>query len=193
MDQGKSRLFRKVLVPYDFSPNATRALRTAAELAVAAHGRLIVLHAVPPFSRLVGVPPTGFPPAIVSSQLVADQQRRLEARVGRVVGSSSSLRIECRAVVADPVRAILDAAGEASVIVMGTLGLTGLAHLVIGSVAERVVRHAPVPVLTVRVGARGLRRPERRRHASVPIAWPQHPMERDDFVEDSERAARRRS
>jgi nucleotide-binding universal stress UspA family protein len=44
---------------------------------------------------------------------------------------------------------------------MATLGRTGLAHLVIGSVAEKVVRHAPVPVLTVRVPIR--KRPTRRR------------------------------
>ena len=182
-------LFRSVLVPYDFSPHATRALRTAAELAGAAHGRLIVLHAVPPFSRLIGVPPAGFSPPMVSSQLVAEQQRRLEARVARVVGSTRALRIECRAVVADPVRAILDAAGEASIIVMGTLGLTGLAHLVIGSVAERIVRHAPVPVLTVRAGARGLRAGPRHK-ARAPVAWPQHPMERHDVVDISEGAAR---
>jgi nucleotide-binding universal stress UspA family protein len=41
---------------------------------------------------------------------------------------------------------------------MATSGRTGLARLVIGSVAEKVVRHAPVPVLTVRPGARGGRR-----------------------------------
>ncbi len=42
-------LFRRILVPYDFSPPATRALKTAAELAAAHRGRLAILHVVTPF------------------------------------------------------------------------------------------------------------------------------------------------
>jgi nucleotide-binding universal stress UspA family protein len=56
--------------------------------------------------------------------------------------------------VGPPAGCILEAARKADAIVMGTLGRTGLPHLLIGSVAERVVRHAPVPVLTVRAPAR---------------------------------------
>jgi nucleotide-binding universal stress UspA family protein len=152
------RLFRNVLVPYDFSNHATRALRAAAELARAERGRLTVLHAVPPFSRLIGVPPGGFPPAVRSSELVADQQRRLEARVARVVGKGRRVPVTCRVVVADPFEAILAAAPRATAIVMGTLGLSGIPRLLIGSVAAKVVRHAPVPVLTVRPRAGRRRR-----------------------------------
>jgi nucleotide-binding universal stress UspA family protein len=57
-------------------------------------------------------------------------------------------------VLGHPVERILDAARRADTIVMATAGRSGLAHLVIGSVAERVVRHAPVPVLTIRPAAR---------------------------------------
>ena len=56
--------------------------------------------------------------------------------------------------VGSPATCILDAARKADAIVMGTLGRTGLPHLLLGSVAERVVRHAAVPVLTVRALAR---------------------------------------
>jgi len=59
----------------------------------------------------------------------------------------------CRAVLGEPVQSILAAARRADTIVMATLGRTGLAHLVMGSIAERVVRHSPVPVLTVRPGS----------------------------------------
>lgn len=144
-------LFRKVLVPHDFPRHADTALRLAVDLARRAHGRVLVLHVIPPFARFAGIPPGDFPAAEVSAEMVGDQQRRLAARVARQTGRGA--RVTCRVVVADPLRAILDAARDASAIVMGTLGRTGLSHLLVGSVAERVVRHSPVPVLTVR--ARG--------------------------------------
>jgi nucleotide-binding universal stress UspA family protein len=147
-----NKLFRDVLVPYDFSRHATRALRLAAELARANGGRLAVVHVVPRLAQFTGIPPGGFAPAEVTARLVKDQQRRLEARVARTVGKGR--RVACRVVVGEPVAAILGAARGMSVIVMGTLGLTGVARFVIGSVAERVVRHAPIPVVTMRAGAR---------------------------------------
>ena len=147
-------LFRKILVPYDFSTDAARALRVALELAAAERGRVTVLHAIPPLSRVVGVPPGVFPPAVLSAALPADQMRRLEAHVARARRGRKRPPVACKVVVAEPLRAILDSARTATSIVMGTLGLTGLTHLVIGSVAERVVRHAGVPVLTIRSRAR---------------------------------------
>jgi nucleotide-binding universal stress UspA family protein len=68
-------------------------------------------------------------------------------------------------VIADPFQAIMDAARGATAIVMGTLGRTGLPHLMLGSVAAKTVRHAPVPVLTVR--ARGTPTRARRRRAAA--------------------------
>jgi nucleotide-binding universal stress UspA family protein len=147
-------LFRSVLVPYDFSPDADRALRVALELAATERGRVTVLHAIPRLSRAIGVPPGVFPPAVLSAALPADQRRRLEARVARALRGRRTPRVACRVVVADPRTAILDASKRCTAIVMGTHGLTGMSHLVIGSVAEKVVRHAGIPVLTIRAGAR---------------------------------------
>ena len=163
-------LFRKVLVPYDFSSHADRALAVALELARQERGRVTVLHAIPLLSRMVGVPPGVFPPAMLSAALPDEQRRRLEARVARALRGRKGPPVACRVVVDEPLTAILNAAGRSTTIVMGTLGLTGLAHLVIGSVAEKVVRHAPGPVLTVRSGARArvgraARRRKRRRAA----------------------------
>lgn len=162
-------LFRKVLVPYDFSPHAERALGIALELARKEHGRATVLHAIPLLSRMVGVPPGVFPPAMLSAALPDEQRRRLEARVARVLRGRKGPPVACRVVVAEPLTAILDAAERSTAIVMGTLGLTGLAHLMIGSVAEKVVRHAGIPVLTVRAGARrrGRRATRRRRRRAA--------------------------
>jgi nucleotide-binding universal stress UspA family protein len=69
--------------------------------------------------------------------------------------------------VGDPAAQLLDAARHADCVVMSTHGRTGLAHFILGSVAEKIVRHAPVPVLTLRVRpkaspARTTRREKRR-------------------------------
>jgi nucleotide-binding universal stress UspA family protein len=158
------RLFRKVLVPYDFSTHATQALRAAAELAAGARGRLLVLHAIPPvYPVAVGpaAPAAWVPTTLPTPPMIAEERRRLAATVARTLGRRTTPRVECRVVVADPFQAIVDAARGATAIVMSTLGRTGLAHLLMGSVAEKVVRHAPVPVLTIRpriLRARGTRR-----------------------------------
>src|SRR5207245_3981419 len=83
-----SRLFRVVLVPHDFSPPATRALRIAAQLAAGEKGRLLVLHAIAPVYPIAGLPPVGaagawLPPPIPGAGLVAHERRRLEALVAR--------------------------------------------------------------------------------------------------------------
>ncbi len=147
-------LFRRILVPHDFSQPATRALAVAADLAAPRHGRLIVLHVIPPIYPPHGAP--WFPDAA----LIARERRRLEAVVARVT-RGRRLPFECRVDVGGPLERIIDAARGADSIVMSTAGRTGIPRLLIGSVAERVVRHSPAPVLTVRppVRARAARRP----------------------------------
>ena len=154
------RLFRKVLVPYDFSKPATQALRAASDLAAAERGRLLVLHAIPPVYPVAVGPgaPAWIPTTVPTPEMLAEERRRLETAVRRAIGGRKAPRVECRIVIADPFQAIVDAARGATSIVMSTLGRTGLAHLLMGSVAEKVVRHAPVPVLTVRPKALRTRR-----------------------------------
>jgi nucleotide-binding universal stress UspA family protein len=72
---------------------------------------------------------------------------RLVVRVLRSGGPPVTVRVE----IGDASQRIIDAARRADSIVMATSGRTGLSHFLIGSVAERVVRHATVPVLTLRV------------------------------------------
>jgi universal stress protein A len=167
-----AKLFRRILVPHDFSRHATRALRVAADLAGAPGGKLLVLHVVMPFQ-----PVTGFPAAeagvwMPPQEIVARERKSLEKLVARTVSGRGAPRTECRVVIGDPFQRIVDAAREVDSIVMATAGRTGLSHLLIGSVAEKVVRHAPVPVLTVRPAAeraarrpRSAKRPARRRAA----------------------------
>jgi nucleotide-binding universal stress UspA family protein len=152
-----STLFRRILVPHDFSDAADRALREAAALARETGGRLHVLYVQAPFYVPIHVPLGSIPDA---ASLTPDQTRALERRVRKVLGSTAppvSVAVE----VAQPAEAILAEARHADSIVMATSGRTGLPHLMLGSVAERVVRHAPVPVLTIRVPPKARARTKR--------------------------------
>ncbi len=140
-------LFRRILVPHDFSRQATRALEVAADLAREHRGRLLVLHAVAPVYPAAPFPeaPTLVPP----TDLVAVERPRLEALVARTLRGRRAIRARCRVLLGDPIECITGAAREVDSIVMATSGRTGLSHMLLGSVAEKVVRHAPVPVLTI--------------------------------------------
>ena len=139
--------FRRILVPFDFSAPATQALRAAVDLAAARKGRLLVLHAIPPFYP-AGEGPPWFPP----DDVIAADRKRLVAIAKKAAGRR--VTVDARIVVGTPYEEILRAARGVDAIVMATHGRTGLTHLVIGSVAEKVVRHATVPVLTIRPRAR---------------------------------------
>ena len=158
-------LFRRILVPHDFSAPADRALAVAAELARAHRGRLLVLNVIPPYQPVVGVP--GEMMWVPPPPPIEVERRRLERLVTRTIGRNGALRVTCRVVVADPFSAIVDAARDADAIVMATAGRTGLSHLLIGSVAEKVVRHSPVPVLTIRPRVAAAKRRHGARHRGV--------------------------
>jgi universal stress protein A len=151
-------LFRRILVPHDFSPQATVALKAAASLAREHDGTLTVLHVIVPFYVPADVPfglaadtmpsPVSFIPA---------QREQLERVVTKALGKDAP-GLTYRIDVGDAAQCILDAARRADSIVMSTHGRSGLTHLLIGSVAEKVVRHATVPVLTIRVPDKTARR-----------------------------------
>jgi nucleotide-binding universal stress UspA family protein len=139
---GADRSYARILVPVDFSDHSRPALDTAFAL-LADDG---VLHAV----HVVHAPihpsfyPGGFAPAAVGPPMTA----LVEDQLNRCLGGR---RAERDVRIGDPFRQIMEARDEtdAELIVMGTRGLTGLEHALLGSVAERVVRRSPVPVLTV--------------------------------------------
>jgi len=158
-------LFRRILVPHDFSDHATRALKVAASLAAAHRGRVTVLHVIAPFQPMTPFPVGEVAAWIPPADLVTQERRTLEKLVTRTVGGRGALRVACQVVVGDPFQRIVDAARSADSIVMATAGRTGLSHLLIGSVAEKVVRHSTVPVLTLRPGAARAKRASRRARA----------------------------
>jgi len=144
--------FGRILVPYDFSKSAARALGVAVDLATRHDAVLLVMHAIPP------VYPSHGHPLMPSASEIAAVGKQLADDVARAVKGRRVRRVRTWVMAGSPAGCILDAAAKADLIVMGTLGRTGLPHLLLGSVAERVVRHATIPVLTIRATARKPRR-----------------------------------
>jgi nucleotide-binding universal stress UspA family protein len=143
--------WKHILVPTDFSEPADAALGFALDLAEALDASVTVFHAyhvVIPLS----VPPSGGGfrmPGHVAREL---RERAEEAVAGLVQSRARpGLRLSGRAVEAPPAPAIIEEAMRlpADLIVMGTRGLTGLKRIALGSVAKRVIQHAPCPVLTL--------------------------------------------
>jgi nucleotide-binding universal stress UspA family protein len=139
-----------VLVPYDFSRAADAALAVGASLAAGRDGELLVVHAMAPVYTFTGIPgEAGVPSWTPPRELVDETRERVAAIVGPVAKPHRVGAVHCRVFIGDPTQVILQAARRADAIVMSTLGRTGLSHLVIGSIAEKIVRHSPVPVLTI--------------------------------------------
>ncbi len=142
--------WKRILCPIDFSDASRAALETACELARRFDARLALFHAYP-------VPGYTFPDGsfVASTKMMeelADQARRhLEEwkEVARTLGVPGA---GMATAVGEPAHEILEhvKAKGIQLVVVGTHGRTGLQHALMGSVAERVVRRAPCPVLTVR-------------------------------------------
>lgn len=138
-----------ILVPTDFSPDAERALEYAMALASALHVRVTLLHVISAVYWATGEVP-GALSAIVLEELEAAAQQGLEQALQRV--RNAGLDGEAIVVHGSPFECIVATARDQGVdlIVMGSHGRTGLQHILLGSVAERVVRLAPCPVLVTR-------------------------------------------
>jgi nucleotide-binding universal stress UspA family protein len=145
-------MFNRILVPTDFSPPSDAALEYARILAAKFGSALRILHVIDDPSSESEFVSDGFAPSTegIQDALTAHARKRLE----HLMTSVDRLRFHAYvdAVIGTPAAAIIDYAGATgtSLIVMGTHGRTGMAHLLMGSVAEQVVRTAPCPVLTVR-------------------------------------------
>src|SRR5437660_183779 len=146
---------RRILAPTDFSDAATPAVRYAAELADKFAAELVLLHVVQDLALVLpdAVMPTPLPAADLD-QLTASAKAGLANSVTRLDLARLNPRTEVR--FGSPAAEIDEAAKElaADLIVVSTHGRTGLAHLLLGSVAEKVIRYAPCPVLVVRPPAK---------------------------------------
>jgi universal stress protein A len=142
----------RILVPIDFSAQSERALHYATALASRLGASLELLHVVEdPIAAGAWGSETVIPNlSELRDELIADAERRLQQYREPDEQPRVGLRIAVRmGRTAQTITEYANAA-EIDLIVMGTHGRTGVAHLVMGSVAERVLRHASCPVLTVR-------------------------------------------
>ena len=142
-----------ILVPTDFSEDATRALESAVDLARISGGRIVLLHAysielpfaAPSYGGGV-ILPEGF---YVEYRNQASQSVE---RLAKETASKEGIEVTGVAIEQPAWLAIVEQAEKlpADLVVMGTRGLTGIKHVALGSTAERVVRKATCPVLTVK-------------------------------------------
>ena len=140
---------QKILVPTDFSRGASAATEQALSLAHAFGASVTLLH-------VYNVPTYVFPDGstfIAGPEVAAKIEREVVdalASAGRAAERQSGVPVLTQSAIGAPYEEIIRAAKDFDLIVMGTHGRTGLRHLFLGSVAEKVVRHASCPVLTVR-------------------------------------------
>lgn len=142
------------LVPIDFSAYADQALAYAIALAQKIQARLTLLHVIhplPSFGADIGMG-TALPYTYFE-ELEAALRQALEEKLQRV--HQAGLEGDYVLVNGIPFQVIIDtaAAQHVDLIIMGTHGRTGLTHMLMGSVAEKVVRLAPCPVLVTRTPA----------------------------------------
>lgn len=140
---------RTILVPIDFSQHAESVLEWAAHLAREHGSKLVLLHAyhLPvDFQQLEGA----YLPPDFWTQVKADAAANLEREAAKL--REAGLTVETVVREGYPATAIEEEARtrHADLVVIGTKGHSGLKHLLLGSVAERVVQKAPCPVLAVK-------------------------------------------
>jgi nucleotide-binding universal stress UspA family protein len=141
----------RILVPTDFSKFSQNALTYAVAFAEKFGAEIVLLHVVQDLALFIPEAVLGTPAVTPPvEQFIAAAKTALE----RTVKELNLPGITIRPAVAEgvPFEEIIRAARDQDVdlIVMGTHGHTGLAHMLMGSVAEKVVRKAPCPVLSVR-------------------------------------------
>jgi nucleotide-binding universal stress UspA family protein len=140
------------LVPVDFSDSSARALRHAAKRAAEYGGLLIIVHVVPADYGWLGIGRDEL--RNLDRSLQRQAADRLRAFADENVGDDVAADLEVR--VGQPAAEIISAARDSKcdTIVLSTRGLTGLDRYLIGSVADRVARLAPCPVVLLRPGKR---------------------------------------
>ncbi len=146
--------FKKILVPTDFSEPSFCGLKMAGEMAKHFDTEILIVNVHKPIPRLpkprVEASETTFDISAYEKQILAEAQDHLIELGTEIFGEQIRPRVIVRE--GEAAHEILNVADEENVdaIVIATHGRTGLAKIVFGSVAQRVVRRAKCPVLTIR-------------------------------------------
>jgi nucleotide-binding universal stress UspA family protein len=139
---------RKILVPTDFSEHSALALQYAVDLAKRYEAAITLLHVYPVVNYAAA---EGF--ALYTPEQLAKLITQLTSQLRAIeddARKAGAMQISSLMEQGDAYQEILEQAAGYDLIVMGTHGRTGLKHALMGSVAEKIVRTSPCPVLTVR-------------------------------------------
>jgi universal stress protein A len=146
---------KRILAPTDFSPHSQRAVRYACALAEKFGAELHLVHVL---SEIIPAGPDPLLMPVMPPQFYEENEGRAKETLQQILdpawGRPASVATAVRW--GSPVEAVVDYAREEEIelVVIATHGRTGLSHVLLGSVAERIVREAPCPVLTIRDPAR---------------------------------------
>ena len=145
------KLFKRVVFATDFSPASRKAAALAARIAKSNECALFLLHILSPFEPMV---PDVYVTMTVMEDVRRASRKSAQARLDRMVAQLQRSGIAAKSALLEgsPFESIVSFARtrRADLVVLGTHGRSGFSKLLAGSVAERVVRLAPCPVLTVR-------------------------------------------
>ncbi|OPY29805.1 MAG: Universal stress protein [Methanomassiliicoccales archaeon PtaU1.Bin030] len=138
--------FKRILIPTDGSENTKAAITQGLELARVMGSEVTALYVVDQASFV------NFPMDATVVSIYSLLEKEGKDAVDYVVneGQKLGVKVTPKVVEGSPAKKIVDEAENYDLVVMGTLGRTGISKLLLGSVAERVVRFAPCPVLVVR-------------------------------------------
>lgn len=141
---------KKILVPIDFSKCSLKALTYGIAFAKQFKAAITLLYVVQPY-YVAGDYAGGLDYAALTQEIEESSAKRLKEMAQKAIGNKAKYKVLLET--GRPVDEITRTAEELNIdlIIISTHGHTGLKHVVLGSTAENVVRHAPCPVLTVRV------------------------------------------
>lgn len=141
--------FKRILIPTDGSPGAAYAVEKGLGLAKLIGATKIIALYVKDLARLNHIPESDMTMLI---NTVIDREGEEILREVETEAGKRGLKVELVVLDGHPADVILDVAEEQDIdiIVMGTVGRSGINRLLMGSVAEKVTRHAPCPVLVIR-------------------------------------------
>lgn len=141
--------FKKILVPVDFAPHSAEAIQTAADISRRYSASLTLLHVYEPVTYILPEGYVLFTPEQLNT-ITTELQRRLDESAAEA-RSAGAYEVSTRLLQGSPSAEIIASQEDGhDLIVMGTHGRTGMGRMLLGSVAEKVVRAAHCPVLTVR-------------------------------------------
>lgn len=141
--------FKKILVAVDFSEPSREALQTAAQIGADTGAELVLVHVWRPNSHTYGGPVF---PISFAEDYIKDATVKLTG-LQHVAEAAGAKRVTSEVLTGAPWHEVVEMVKKDAsfdLIIVGSHGLTGFKYVLLGSVAEKIVRHAPIPVLVVR-------------------------------------------